>query len=106
MSTANIATSFPPCYPTPLPIRELQGSPSAVVTTPAAHEFALLEDWLASRGTLQLPLHQIETQQQTRAARCSACCFRLSRYQGAIGARVMVLFSSGYKTLRNRGICR
>jgi hypothetical protein len=70
MSTANIATSFlptpfPPCYPTPLPILE-QGSPTAVVTTPAAREFALLEAWLASCGTLQLPLHQIEAQQQTK----------------------------------------
>src|SRR5215475_11767650 len=71
MSTATIATPFlptpfPPSYPTPLPILELQSSPTAVVTTPAAREFALLEDWLASRCTLQLPLHQIEAQQQTK----------------------------------------
>jgi hypothetical protein len=71
MSTANIATPFlptpfPPCYPTPLPILELQSSPTAVVTTPAAREFALLEDWLASRCTLQFPLHQIEAQQQSK----------------------------------------
>src|SRR5215468_169733 len=71
MSTATIATPFlptpfPPSYPTPLPILELQSSPTADVTTPAAREFALLEDWLASHCTLQLPLHQIEAQQQTK----------------------------------------
>src|SRR5499427_5794057 len=71
MSTATIATPFlprpfPPPYPTPLPMPEWQSSPTAVVTTPAAREFALLEAWLASHCTLQLPLHQIEAQQQTK----------------------------------------
>ena len=40
--------------------------------TPALIEFSLLESWLASSGALQLPLHQIESQQQARAARSSA----------------------------------
>jgi hypothetical protein len=71
MSIANLATPFlptpfPPCYPTPLPILDLQGSHAAVVITPAAREFASLEAWLASRRTLQLPLHEIESQQQTK----------------------------------------
>lgn len=35
-------------------------------TTPAAIEFALLQSWLASSGALQLPLHQIESQQQAK----------------------------------------
>src|ERR1019366_8963812 len=35
-------------------------------TTPAAIEFALLQSWLASSSALQLPLHQIECQQQTK----------------------------------------
>ena len=35
-------------------------------TTPAAVEFALLQSWLASGSTLQLPLHEIECQQQDR----------------------------------------
>jgi hypothetical protein len=35
-------------------------------TTPAAAEFALLQSWLASGSTLQLPLHEIECQQQAR----------------------------------------
>jgi len=34
--------------------------------TPALIEFSLLESWLASAGALQLPLHQIESQQQAR----------------------------------------
>ena len=34
--------------------------------TPALIEFYLLESWLASSGALQLPLHQIESQQQAR----------------------------------------
>jgi hypothetical protein len=35
-------------------------------TTPAFIEFSQLESWLASSGALQLPLHQIELQQQTK----------------------------------------
>src|ERR1039458_6586414 len=71
MSTTNTATLFPPTaflprYPRPLPILDSQGSPAAVATTPAALEFALLEAWLASNHTLQLPLHEIESQQQTK----------------------------------------
>jgi hypothetical protein len=34
--------------------------------TPALIEFSLLESWLASSSALQLPLHQIESQQQAR----------------------------------------
>src|SRR4051794_9841812 len=34
--------------------------------TPAAIEFALLPSWLASSSALQLPLHQIESQQQAK----------------------------------------
>jgi hypothetical protein len=39
----------------------------AMDTTPAALEFARLEAWLASSGTLQLPLHHIESQQLTKS---------------------------------------
>jgi len=35
-------------------------------TTPAAVEFALLQSWLASGSSLQLPLHEIECRQQIR----------------------------------------
>jgi hypothetical protein len=34
--------------------------------TPAAVEFGRLQSWLASSGALQLPLHEIESQQQDR----------------------------------------
>ena len=34
--------------------------------TPAALEFALLQSWLGSSSALQLPLHQIESQQQAK----------------------------------------
>jgi len=64
MSTANIATPFLPRDPCPLPIVEPPGSPAA--DTPAALEFALLEAWLASARALQLPLHEVESQQQTK----------------------------------------
>src|SRR5574342_254871 len=71
MSTADFVTPLPPAvspprYPTPLPSSERQPSPTAVIPSPAALEFAALEAWLASRAALQLPLHQIESQQQTR----------------------------------------
>src|SRR6266849_757869 len=41
-------------------------SPALSDPTPAAIEFALLQSWLASSGALQLPLHQIESQQQAK----------------------------------------
>ncbi len=41
-------------------------NPISSPTTPAAVEFALLQSWLASPGALQLPLHQIELQQQDK----------------------------------------
>jgi len=66
MSITNTATPFLPHCPGPLPIVEPQASPTVVATTPAALEFARLEAWLASSHTLQLPLHQIESQQQTK----------------------------------------
>ena len=34
--------------------------------TPAAVEFGRLQSWLASSGALQLPLHQIESQQHAK----------------------------------------
>src|SRR4030095_1124518 len=64
MSTANIATLFLPRDPCPLPMFESPGSHATA--SPAALEFALLEAWLASTRALQLPLHEIESQQQTK----------------------------------------
>ena len=45
---------------------QAQTPPVVPATTPAALEFALLEAWLASTPALKLPLHQIESQQQTK----------------------------------------
>jgi hypothetical protein len=44
----------------------LESPGSHTVATPAALEFALLEAWLASTGVLQLRLHEVESQQQTK----------------------------------------
>src|SRR6266852_5332048 len=41
-------------------------TPTPSDSSPAALEFALLQSWLASSGALQLPLHQIESQQQAK----------------------------------------
>jgi hypothetical protein len=41
-------------------------SPSPSNTSPAALEFSLLQSWLASSTALQLPLHQIESQQHAK----------------------------------------
>jgi hypothetical protein len=41
-------------------------TPSPVEPTPALIEFSRLESWLASSSALQLPLNQIEFQQQTK----------------------------------------
>jgi hypothetical protein len=64
MSTTNFATPFLPRDPRSLPMLESLGT--YTVATPAALEFALLESWLASTGALQLPLHEVESQQQTK----------------------------------------
>ena len=41
-------------------------NPTSTPATPAAVEFALLQAWLASPSSRQLPLHQIESQQQDK----------------------------------------
>jgi hypothetical protein len=66
MSTTYAATSFLPQYPPPCSMAEPQGSPTITITNPAVREFVLLETWLASSRTLLLPLHLIESQQQTK----------------------------------------
>ena len=63
MSIATVAPLLP--LPGQLWI-EAQDAPVVPAITPAALEFALLEAWLASRHALQLPLHQIESQQHTK----------------------------------------
>src|ERR1700693_554793 len=117
MSIANIATPFPPTtflprYPGPLPILEPQGSPSAVATTPAALEFALLEAWLASSRTLQLPLHEIESQQQTKGREGQRLLLQAHierRGDGDVGPALQVSQQAGavlytHRRLRSRSL--
>src|SRR5215468_9247058 len=117
MSTATIATlslptPFPPSYPTPLPILEWQSSPTAVVTTPAAREFALLEAWLASHCTLQLPLHEVESQQQTKGREVQRLLLQAHierRGDGDVGPALHVPHQAGtvlytHRRLRSRSL--
>jgi hypothetical protein len=117
MSTANIATAFPPiaflpCYSGPLPILEPQGFPTAVATTPAALEFALLEDWLASSRARQLPLHQIESQQHTKGREVQRLLLQAHiehRGDGDVGPALLVPEQAGsvlytHRRLRTRSL--
>jgi hypothetical protein len=116
MSTANIATSFlptplPPCYPAPLPVLEQRG-PCAAVCTPAALEFAALEAWLAFRSTLQLPLHQIESQQQIKGREVQRLLLQAHlqrRGDGDVGPALRVPQAAGealysHRRLSTRGL--
>ena len=112
MSTANIATPFLPRHPVPLPILEPRDSPTAVVTTPAALEFALLEAWLASSRTLQLPLHEIESQQQTKGREVQRLLLQTHlelRGDGDVGPALCVSQEAGtllytHRRLRTRSL--
>jgi hypothetical protein len=115
MSTTNAATlfpptAFPPRYPGPLPIVESLGSPTAA--TPAALEFALLEAWLASTCALQLPLHEIESQQQTKGREVQRLLLQAHlqrRGDGDVGPALRVPQPSGtglytHRRLRTRSL--
>src|SRR5271169_7046827 len=117
MSTAVIATSFPPTtflprYPGPLPSLEPPASPTVVATTPAALEFAVLEAWLASSLTLQLPLHEIESQQQTKGREVQRLLLQTHierRGDGDVGPALLVPQQSGsvlytHRRLRTRSL--
>jgi len=117
MSTANTAAPFlpillPPCYPAPLPILKPPGPLAALVITSAAREFASLEAWLASRGTLQLPLHQIESQQQTRGREVQRLLLQAHlqlRGDGDVGPALRVPQAAGeelytHRRLSTRGL--
>src|SRR6266542_5268618 len=117
MSTTNIPTPFPPTaflpqYPGPLPILDRQGSSTEVATTPAALEFALLEAWLASSRTLQLPLHEIESQQQTKGREVQRLLLQTHierRGDGDVGPALLVPQQTGsvlytHRRLRTRSL--
>ena len=96
MSTATVTPRL--CPPSRLRIVEPQDSPVAAAPTPAALEFALLEAWLASSRTLQLPLHQIESQQQTRGREVQRLLLQAHlehRGNGDVGAALCVKQEAG-----------
>jgi hypothetical protein len=105
-------TTFPPRYPGPLPILEPQGSSTAVATTPAGLEFARLEAWLASSRTLQLPLHEIESQQQTKGREVQRLLLQAHiecRGDGDVGPALLVPQPAGsvlytHRRLRTRSL--
>src|SRR6266571_4281019 len=105
MSITNTATPFLPHCPGPLPIVEPQASPTVVATTPAALEFARLEAWLASSHTLQLPLHQIESQQQTKGREVQRLLLQAHlqlRGDGDVGPALLVPHAAGERLYTHR----
>jgi len=67
-------------------------------TTPAAIEFALLQSWLASSSALQLPLHQIETQQQAKGREVQRLLIQAHlqhRGNGDVGAALSLRHQDG-----------
>src|SRR5437667_4873341 len=66
--------------------------------TPAALEFALLQSWLASTSALQLPLHQIESQQQDKGREVQRLLLQAHlqhRGDGDVGPALCLHRSSG-----------
>src|SRR6058998_2328944 len=66
--------------------------------TPVAIEFALLQSWLASSSALQLPLHQIESQQQAKGREVQRLLLQThlqNRGNGDVGTALCLHGSSG-----------
>jgi len=66
--------------------------------TPAAVEFILLETWLASSFVLQLPLHEVEAQQQTKGREVQRLLLQAhlqQRGDGDVGPALRVQQESG-----------
>src|SRR6516225_11503783 len=111
MSTATAATPFLPRDPCRFPVRE-PGSPTVAGAPAAAQEFALLEAWLASPGALQLPLHQIESQQQTKGREVQRLLLQAHlhrRGDGDVGPALRVSQDTGtvlytHRRLRTRSL--
>jgi len=60
-------------------------NPFLLHTSPATVEFALLQSWLASPGTLQLPLHLIESTQQDKGREVQRLLLQAHRQQRGVG---------------------
>lgn len=76
----------------------LEPQPSPQTASPAALEFAVLEAWLASRAARQLPLHQIESQQQCQGREVQRLLLQAhleQRGTGDIGVALRVRHPSG-----------
>jgi len=98
MSTATVAP-LPCCPASQLRIVETS------TLTPAAREFALLETWLASSPALQLPLHQIECQQQDRGREVQRLLLQAHlehRGQGDVGPAICVQREDGEQWYTHR----
>jgi hypothetical protein len=83
----NLATTLSALHrpPQQIPRIEPQGFPNSADASPAALEFALLEAWLASRRALQLPLHQIERQQESKGREVQRLLLQAHLQQRAYG---------------------
>src|SRR2546430_1934549 len=81
--------NLPPssCFAPLLPL-DAADSRAATALSPAQQEFSSLQAWLSAPRTLQLPLHQVECQQEQRGVPCSAYCFRRTSNSGDRGTWV------------------
>ncbi len=85
-----IRATPPPAPPPPLT--------AATVASLAALEFTQLESWLASRYALQLPLHQIESEQQNKGREVQRLLLQahlLQRGLGDVGPALLVQHQDG-----------
>jgi hypothetical protein len=83
MASATLAREPQPCPPT---------------ASPAALEFAVLEAWLSSQAARLLPLHQIESQQQTKGREVQRLLLQAhleQRGTGDVGVALLVRNQSG-----------
>jgi hypothetical protein len=83
MNLATHPSALPP--PHPIPRVERPAFPKPDDATPAALEFALLEAWLASSAALRLPLHQIESQQESKGREVQRLLLQAHLQQRAYG---------------------
>jgi hypothetical protein len=90
----------------------LESPNSHTVATPAALEFALLEAWLASTGVLQLRLHEVASQQQTKGREVQRLLLQAHierRGDGDVGPALRVPQQAGtvlytHRRLRSRSL--
>ena len=72
--------------------------PLASLAAAARREFSSLEDWLSAPPTLQLPLHQIECQQERRGREVQRLLLQTHIHQrgnGDVGPALQVVQGGG-----------